>query len=45
MINMLFESFRLFADSTLLYPIAGLVLCFGAFRLAYYLMIGGINHD
>ena len=45
MINMLFESFRLFVDSTLLYPIAGLVLCFGSFRLAYYLMIGGMNHD
>ena len=45
MINMLFESFRMFVDSTLLYPIAGLVLCFGAYRLAYYLLLGGVKHD
>ena len=45
MINMMFESFRAFLDSELLYPIAGLVLCFGSIRLAYFLMVGGIKHD
>ena len=42
---MLFESFRMFLDSGLLNPIVALVLTFGAIRLAYQVLVGGMNHD
>lgn len=45
MISFIFDSFYLFLDSGLLFPMVAIIFVFASFRLAWYLLLGGWSNE